>query len=156
MNRELRKELTVPDFERYEDQELAEQNGDCRFWFYLREHLMQDDWPEYSGGEPRHESADAFRYFTISVSKDDLSGTEVFLEVYWEHDDESPAEAVLHTVITAKKDDVSSTVEAMYDLEISDYDDEPQEDPDDPLHGQTAGDESKWIWAVHKEGSGQA
>jgi hypothetical protein len=152
MDRELRKELTEPDFGSLADQIQAGEKDDCRLWFYLREHLMrEEDWPEYRDGEPGHEKEDAFRYFVARASGEELPGPDLLVAFYWEYTGDASQEqpVVLHVIITAEKDGATYSIESMYDLNISACDEDPSESLADGQYDGEEQDDFEWNWTVH-------
>jgi hypothetical protein len=161
VNQEIRRELTDPGYDTYEEQAAAV-GRENELWFFLRYQLWQDGiWPYYQEGESGHNTADSYRYFTIDAAQaDELEGMadQILITMYWEIDSENPAAetdksvTLLHISIETRKGDCAYVLDSEYALTVLAYDSaidggEMEDAGSNPFHTSIDKNE-KWAWEL--------
>lgn len=160
---ELDKEITM-EFDSYEKQKKALEDGKNSVWFYLRYNVWNNDnWPYYCETEAGHGKENAFRYFILDI--DQLNGldfkdmsADVSVCIFWESDKDiyqnDMKEGLPITIkITVSAGEQYYEITSSYMLSVGIYDDVSNENIVDVTSSVNPQNNSinvaeKWKWVL--------
>lgn len=173
LSKEIKEEITGPEFETYAEQSAASLRKKFPLWFYLRYNVLQSKWPYYDedSDDRAHSSAENVRHFTLDTGTElKHMADQISVSMYWQSeayaeqenagyiDPEVWMDASVVVEVTCEKGKQKSTVSTTYVLveeeESKEYTDAPEKSTDTEFGSEMNPDrneinpKARWSWSV--------